>query len=254
MVMDMLYVFDVGNTLKKNGIINVKNKTVINQLNINDDVCIATFRHKALLNNDLKSMDYKFLITHNGGAVYSNNSLLHVEYIKPNIVDQIYHYASSNNLSIAFYKLDSSYCLNPTDLQTVKERQFPIQNMVKKYSSKNILSVVLFGDQPIQLSFKNIAIDYWDNSTKCNIQSINATKTHAIEKIQALLNISWNDTISFGDGPNDTDIIQKSSIGYVMNNSHPNTLAVANEILDNDDGLAVYRQLSKIKYNHLSNH
>lgn len=242
----MLYVFDVGNTLKKNGKIAKENKDSINKLHSTDNICIATFRHKSLLINDLKSINYDFLVTHNGGAIFHKEELVSVEYIPETLVDEIKLYADKNNLAIGFYSIDDSYCLNTTDLEIVEERRFPIMKNIQPYSNKNIISIALFSDNSIQVPFKDITIDYWENSTKCNIQASGVNKTNAIVKIQQLSNSTWDNTISFGDGPNDTNLIKKSSIGYAMHNSHPNTLKVANHILDNTNGLAVHDQISTL--------
>lgn len=70
-------------------------------------------------------------------------------------------------------------------------------------------------------------------------------KGDAIEALQKLLNISREETISFGDGLNDTEMFAKSKVGVAMMKSHKNLKSVATSICEEPMNDGIYRELKR---------
>ncbi len=74
------------------------------------------------------------------------------------------------------------------------------------------------------------------------------SKALGIAKIVAALNQDMADTIAFGDGRNDVEMLQSAGIGVAMKNAMPEALAAADEICDavENDGITSWLQNKKL--------
>lgn len=77
-------------------------------------------------------------------------------------------------------------------------------------------------------------------SFNIEINSVHAGKGPAIAALCRELNISLEETIAFGDGMNDLDMISVAGMGVAMSNSEPELLRIANKITgsNNEAGVA----------------
>lgn len=98
--------------------------------------------------------------------------------------------------------------------------------VVEKYSS--IFNVVLSGL-------------HWVDLMKLGVD-----KGDAISYIQKQLGISKEETICFGDYPNDLGLFRVSGISYAMENAHPDVKAVATHIAPSNDDGGVQKVLEKL--------
>ena len=71
---------------------------------------------------------------------------------------------------------------------------------------------------------------------------------YAIEQLLSHLGIAREDTIAFGDGRNDVEMLQSAGIGVAMKNAMPEALAAADEICDavENDGITSWLQNKKL--------
>lgn len=68
-----------------------------------------------------------------------------------------------------------------------------------------------------------------------DITSFNANKGVAVVYIQDLLNITFEETMVFGDFLNDYEMMQTGSFSYAMKNAHPDILEISNFVTNFDN-------------------
>ncbi len=68
-----------------------------------------------------------------------------------------------------------------------------------------------------------------------DVININANKGIAIQKVQKYLNISFDETLVFGDYLNDMEMMATAKFSYAMKNAHPDILKAASFITEFDN-------------------
>jgi Cof subfamily protein (haloacid dehalogenase superfamily) len=83
-------------------------------------------------------------------------------------------------------------------------------------------------------------ITYSTNDGLVEISPIGISKAIGLQAVARPLDISAEDTVAFGDMPNDVPMLLWAGHGVAMGNAHPEALAAANEVTESndDDGLA----------------
>jgi len=83
-------------------------------------------------------------------------------------------------------------------------------------------------------------ITYSTNDGLIEISPIGISKAIGVQEVARPLDISAQDTVAFGDMPNDVPMLLWAGHGVAMGNAHPEALAAANEVTESndDDGLA----------------
>lgn len=83
-------------------------------------------------------------------------------------------------------------------------------------------------------------ITYSTNQGLVEISPIGISKAIGVQEIARPLGISAQDTVAFGDMPNDVPLLLWAGHGVAMGNAHPEARAAANEVTESndDDGLA----------------
>jgi hydroxymethylpyrimidine pyrophosphatase-like HAD family hydrolase len=87
-------------------------------------------------------------------------------------------------------------------------------------------------------------------STEYSLEVINAntSKAHAVFSILKDFNIDKKETIAFGDGFNDYELLNEAGMGFIMGNAHyklKNSLPHL-EIIDYNDNNGVLKKLKNI--------
>jgi len=83
-------------------------------------------------------------------------------------------------------------------------------------------------------------ITYSTDDGLVEISAIGISKAIGLQEITRPLEISAQDTVAFGDMPNDVPMLLWAGLGVAMGNAHPDAIEAANEVAEsnNDDGLA----------------
>lgn len=106
----------------------------------------------------------------------------------------------------------------------------PIEVIKREFSSKfNVISstVPIFGENSGELSLPGIH------------------KASAIEILLNHLNLSREDTLAYGDGINDTEMLEFVKVGIAMGNAKEELKKIANDITDTHDEDGVYNSFKK---------
>ena len=226
---------------------------VLKQLQQKDILfCVASGRqYYTLLEEFFEIRDSIVFCAENGTYVVYKNDVIHLDTMKKS--DALPLIEIGRKIKNAFLVLcckDGAYVEN-TDVAFLDE--------VRKYYKKleivgdltqvedEILKVTLcdFGD-----SEKNSYTHYKDfekdfkvaisGKIWLDITNLSANKGTAIKKLQKDFNISFEETLVFGDFLNDLEMMQTAKFSYAMKNSHPEILEAASfvtEFSNNESGV-----------------
>lgn len=114
---------------------------------------------------------------------------------------------------------------------------------VKDYHGENFYMASAFYDNEDELAFLNnlkdeAEVTYWHVGA-VDIVPKGSCKSYGIRKTLEILNIPIEETIGFGDGDNDIDMLQQCGIGVAMGNAADFVKEAADYVTDDidDDGL-----------------
>lgn len=113
------------------------------------------------------------------------------------------------------------------DMDNAEQNSFPILN--EKFGED--LSVL-------------VSAQFWLDITNKNIN-----KGYALEKLQNKLNISYNETMAFGDFYNDVSMLQKAYYSFVMENANENMKKYGNFIAKSNTENGVIEAIKQYVFN-----
>lgn len=79
-----------------------------------------------------------------------------------------------------------------------------------------------------------------------NIMKKGSSKGHALEVLLDKLNISHENTIGFGDFPNDIEMLKLVKKSYAMENSDPNVIKIADEVIGSNNDNSVLKKIIEL--------
>ena len=83
-------------------------------------------------------------------------------------------------------------------------------------------------------------------SNNIEINSVNAGKGKALLALAKLLGIDPKDTLAFGDGTNDCEMLEMAGRGVAMQNADPKVKAVADEICESNNDAGVGKTILRL--------
>ena len=168
--------------------------------------------------DDIKDIPDAYYIECTGIGAFTGPCPKHIEEEMRNIYERLEvsneAYNTSKNLDIC------KVAINTPDAVTMS---LPV---LEKYNT--VFNVVLSGLHWVDLMPKGV------------------DKGDAISFIQEYLGITKEETICFGDYPNDLGLFRRSGVSYAMKNAHPDVKAVATHIAPSNDEGGVMRVLETI--------
>lgn len=136
--------------------------------------------------------------------------------------------------------------INDAVIKTQNDINTPIPN-VKEYNGENIYMCSAFYDDEKDwddlLNLKDLAnITYWHDGA-VDIVPNNISKAKGVELLINKLNIKQEETMCFGDGDNDSDMIEFCNIGVAMGNATEKTKKVSDYVTDHIEENGIYNAL-----------
>lgn len=248
--------FDVDNTLYSHKLSKIPDSAVyaINKLKENNiKVVLATGRHKL----ELKLMDFRGIkfdayLTLNGQLILDRDfNLLFSEKINLEdlkILEKIYN---EKLIPMSFVEENDIYMNYHT--KEVEEAQKLIGLSLpteKHYSGNDIYQVTFFSDnesiEKVCKKLSNCKYTGW-NKFGSDLINIGGGKAKAVEKIIKYFNIEKTETMAFGDGENDIDMIEYVEIGVAVGESNERLKNVADYITSSIENDGIKSALEKYK-------
>lgn len=248
--------FDIDGTLLSHHTQKVPESTkkALQQLKQNNIyIFIATGRHLSEM-KDLPIHDLEFdaFITLNGQYCYNNKETIYTLPIHQDDINNIIHYIDQHPFPCIFVEDELMY-INYNDdvvsrVQQAISTPLPDVNDIHRGLHKPIYQVIPYGidDQTILHLMPHCKSTRWHDEAIDIIPS-SGGKCKGIAEVLKYYHINQEDTMAFGDGHNDIDMLQFCHIGIAMGNAHQSVKEAADDITDDIDNNGIYNALIKYK-------
>ncbi|MGI2327350.1 Cof-type HAD-IIB family hydrolase [Planococcus sp. YIM B11945] len=220
------------------------------------DLAIATGRGPFMINKLKKELGIESFITFNGQYVVHNNKAIHTEALDPQKLSALVEYAELRDHPLVFMteeKMVSSIDYHPDIDESIKTLKFPHPEMIKDFHlNHQIYQALVFCEEKEEPqyweAFPDMNFVRW-HRVSCDVLPKGGTKASGIDHLIRATGHSIEDTIAFGDGLNDLQMMAKAGFSVAMENGHEETKKNASYVTDHvdRDGLAkAFRHLKLI--------
>lgn len=211
------------------------------------ELVIATGRAPFMFEELRKELGISTFISFNGQYIVYQQEPVHKEALDSRKLQSIFDYAERQNHPLVFMneiKMVSSIDYHPDIDESIKSLKFKHPKTEEGFHVDNdIYQALLFceekEEQQYRDNFKTVDFVRW-HRVSCDILPQGGTKASGIKRLIKLTGHSIEDTIAFGDGLNDLQMLETAGFGVAMDNGHAETKAIASYITDHvdNDGLA----------------
>lgn len=257
MTYNILFLDIDGTILKPDHTYSQSTKEAIAQLqNQGIEVFLATGRPVHEIAELADELNVQSLIGYNGAyAIYQNKTIIN-EPMGSDTIKQFYEVAKEHGHEMVLYTNGKNYF---TSLDASVSKRF-IDTFQMKHNERftanvmgDILGATIMNLDPSQPSLyeleanihlSQVNIKGVENSYDVIRKSVN--KGTAIKKLLALLDLSKEQAIAFGDGMNDKEMLQSVGAGFAMGNAHPDLLAYAKHTTTSVSESGIFNGLKKL--------
>lgn len=267
-----LVAVDCDNTLlNSKGYIPPENKKVIQTLKAKGiEFVIATGRNDILVSDYVNELDIQAPVIGCNGASIRNlkeDKLLSFSPISKNSLKSIFEYCSENNIPFKAFTMTKGFANDRISVeQGLKQilssyTKALAENITYEYTTdtkylvetQEIIKVVIVHNDPeyikkYQTAIKNLdGIEICRSARNClDIMATGVSKGTALKKYAAMLGISPEETVAFGDSENDLSMIEFAGMGVAMENGEEGLKKAANMITCTNNECGVAKALEKI--------
>ena len=211
------------------------------------ELAIATGRAPFMFEELRNELGISTFISFNGQYIVHQQEPIHKEALDPDALQSIFEYAEQRNHPLVFMneiKMVSSIDYHPDIDESIKSLKFDHPKTEEGFQADNeIYQALIFceeqEEQQYRDNFKTVDFVRW-HRVSCDILPQGGTKASGIKRLIKLTGHSIEDTIAFGDGLNDLQMMETAGFSVAMDNGHHKTKAIASYITDHvdNDGLA----------------
>lgn len=262
--MEKLLFFDIDGTLidcnKNIHEISDINKESLDTLKENGhDVFLATGRCKCFITEGVYSYPFSGYVTCNGGYVEYKNKAIYKAVVPTEAIKATMEISEELDLDYYFEANDYIYIRNKNNPKHIAfannwgmKEETIIDNFDPEKIETYIGMIVVNDKKDIPVMTEKLS-PYFDVQRHQSEYSFDLTlkgvsKAVGIQKLVEALHKDMKDTIAFGDGRNDVEMLETVGIGVAMKNAMPEALAVADEICDaiENDGITSWLKNKKL--------
>lgn len=215
-------------------------------------IVLATGRSKLLTESlgIFEHIDFDYFVTINGTLVLDKqDNIIYSLPCEKKAIKKVLQLVDENNLNMCFISKDDYYLYKDEDKRSHLGYD-PLHIKVppkKHYNNEDIYQINLFCEDKYINDFINETDKYLAYSKLDNygydVYAKGQTKASGIIHLINYLNIDIKDTIAFGDGHNDKEMIELCNIGVAMGNAIPKVKEVSNYITDDIDNNGIYNAM-----------
>lgn len=258
--MKKIFVFDLDGTIVVNARIDPKLSDLIQKLSQSHIVIFASGRMFSSMNQILKKHSLSGIeVAYNGALILLNDTFYKFCLDKIDALS-ILNFLRNEKIHRQIYVDDLLYVEEENEFSRAYSQQAEIeykvvQNLDEIAKSGCIFKILAF-DTPGQIDrVKDKAIKAVNEnadiftSSKVYLEFVKkgVNKKTSVEFISQKLNFSFKDIVSFGDGENDVELLEKSGISFAMIPGNEKLRKVATYVTDNDDGMGAFRSLKYLE-------
>ncbi len=211
-------------------------------------IFICTGRSKCQIEERLLDIGFDGIVAAAGAYTEYHGNVVHTEYMKPSTLKKLLDFFDKNNM---VYMLQcSDKIISSTESLEVMRRTFMEKLKTKPKSIDKIFAGQLedndlsshydvydnaekacyyLADIPFDEIEQTLADDFDvtatsfkdSNDSSGEISQKDVTKAYGMQKIIDYLDSSAENTVAFGDGPNDFEMLEFANIGVAMGNASP---------------------------------
>lgn len=211
------------------------------------ELAIATGRAPFMFTELREKLGIQTFISFNGQYIVRENEVIHTEALNPEMLEKVVQFAEKRDHPLVFMngkKMISSIDYHPDIDESLKSLKFPHPDTETDFHLDNdIYQSLVFctkeEEEQYHENFKDFHFVRW-HRVSCDILPKGGSKASGIEKLIASTGHALEDTIAFGDGLNDLQMMKMAGYSVAMDNGHPDTKEVASYITEHvdRDGLA----------------
>lgn len=229
----------------------------LNQLRENGHLCyIASGRPYSQLSEELKELPFDGLILCNGALVFENNEVILSHVFQKDFIKEITSYFDKLNSPYTLVTFKKSYLPKKYEKSYVHLRLFSIPtgeavdeldleqlDVVKIETTRTKRKAVEYIKQ---LKNEGYVIHGYDMFSTYEINMPHVSKANSILEVLKLHQIPVENSIAFGDGENDIEMLRCVGIGIAMNNASKEVKMAADRITESCSHDGVVRELQRM--------
>lgn len=221
------------------------------------EIIIATGRAPFMIKDVLEELQIDSYICFNGQYIVYKNEIVHQEALNADALNQVTKFAQTYNHPLVYMnaeKMISSLPYHPHVEESIQSLKFPHpQHEEHFHKNEHIYQALVFcledEEGKYHQEFPEFKFVRW-HRVSVDILPKGASKAKAIQLLIEKFGIVLAETIAFGDGLNDIEMLEAVGFSVAMGNGHEEALKRAKYITGHvdEDGLAdAMRYLKLIK-------
>lgn len=255
--MKKILFFDVDGTLlnsKKEIPESTKEALQLARLN-GYELAIATGRGPFMIKDLLAELEINSYVCFNGQYVVYKGEVIFTDSVTVTQLDEIVSYGATRSIDFVFLN-DREMVANENGNLRVAESlatlKYPYPRVEPDFYKKQaVYQTLVFIDaeqEPdFRAAFPDVQFVRW-HKYSCDILPKGGSKARGIEKFVEAAGVLMVDTVGFGDGLNDIEMLESVGLGVAMGNAHPEALAMADVIAPHVDEDGVYKIMKQLRY------
>ncbi|ERI91015.1 Cof-like hydrolase [Clostridiales bacterium oral taxon 876 str. F0540] len=219
---------------------------------------LATGRPKSFLDKEITRLGFDAYITSNGAYIEMKGKEIYNRKIDTSTLKEVISLCKAENMDYIFegqnfsYVSDfnsnniknllNSFSISPDYLTDINDpNKISANKMVLIFddAKQKEISINLLGDR---FSFMN-----HPGLTSYDVYFKDCTKADGIKRLSSHLKISIEDTVAFGDGINDIEMLQTVKYGIAMGNAHEKLKKVAYFVTNDVFSHGIYNALTRLQ-------
>lgn len=240
--------FDIDGTIThhEDGSISQNTKNAIKLLKDRGMIVAAATGRPLSMCSEIRELGIDTFISANGALVKHGDEVLHKVAMDRDIVQEVVEFSHVENHGLSFYT--ESFSMNGVRgngildalRETLSLNEYPI--VEKEIFKKEVYLMCLFADdetvEKYICRFPDLTFKRW-HPFVLNVLKEDVSKSLAILKVLEHFNIDKSESIAFGDGENDIDMLELAGLGIAMGNGHDHLKKVADFVTkkSSEDGI-----------------
>lgn len=246
-----------GTILKPDHTFTPSTKDAIDQVQAQGiKVFLATGRPLHELDELAKQLDIHSFIGYNGAyATYGDKPFFN-EPINKEVIEQYVDISKKHGHHIVFYTSDKNYFTSldhPVVRQFIETFELQLNELYTDEISEKVLGITVMNLAPNEVTLYELEENI--HLAQVNLEGLehcydvirkDVNKGKAVQKAFALLDISKDETIAFGDGMNDKEMFQAVGESFAMGNAHEDLFQYAKHITTSVSEDGIFNGLQKL--------
>lgn len=216
-------------------------------------LAIATGRNYDLAKDVVKAVGFDHYICCNGSAAFMNHQLVHSQPLTKDGLERLVKIADQAQLDLIFQGLYGMRRHNEVAGEKLVSAMTSFGSGAPEYQAdfhqqEDVYQALTFhglDQEHIYEGFTEFDFVRW-HDVGVDVIPLGGSKAKTIPILADKLGISLEDTIAFGDGENDREMLSLVGHGVAMGNASPAVQACADEVTTSHDEDGIYVSLSKM--------